>query len=58
MTDLSFETTNLYILELDCAAYLKWELINNEPPKEIVGLRELLDRPTPFLSPEVITTED
>ena len=58
MSDISSELSNQYVLELDGISYLKWEQMNDEPPIEIAGLRELLERPTPFNSSEVIKPED
>ena len=33
---------------LDEQQLAEWDRINNEPPREIEGLRSLIDRPSPF----------
>jgi uncharacterized protein (DUF1778 family) len=35
-----------FVLSADAMA--EWERINQEPPREIEGLRELMERPSPF----------
>ena len=34
---------------LDSAASAAWEEINSRPPRDVAGLRELMDRPEPFI---------
>lgn len=34
---------------LDDEARAVWDEINGRPPRDVVGLRELMDRPSPFV---------
>ncbi|MCP3992480.1 MAG: DUF1778 domain-containing protein [Actinomycetia bacterium] len=34
---------------LDAAARATWEAVNEQPPRDLTGLRSLMDRPSPFV---------
>jgi uncharacterized protein (DUF1778 family) len=36
------------VFELDDAALAAWESLNSRPPRDLAGLRRLIQRPSPF----------